>query len=234
MSAQETGPETGGADAQSGELERIIADYQVTDDPGGMVERYTADVVPGPLEQIALGVWNRVTGDDVSLTLDRPITAREAALLDDLGAGGFMALNDATQYARQAAVEQVGVGLEDGHGDAFRHALWNAFMTRDLGESFTASFTNAHEGVPGNPADKEAMDLYNNEVGRAIALSHPGASNEELAEWVMQALDEGQLLVIDAAGQLNWSDKVAWGATGYADDAPRQGVIDPAVPVNSH
>ena len=107
-------------------------------------------------------------------------------------------------------------------------------MTRELGEEFAQAFTSAHEGVPGNPADKEAMDLYNNEVGRNIAVRHPDANNEQLAVLVMEALNDGRLIVIDGNGRLAWSDQVAWGLTGYADDAPAQGVIDPVGEVNSH
>ena len=217
-----------------GDLDNILQNYQVVDDPGGMIENYTPDVVPGPLEAIGVGVWNRLTGDDVSLTLDRAITAKEANLLDGLDVGGLMDLNDATQFARETARDRVGTGLEDGHGDAYRHALWNAVMTRELGEDFTRAFTNAHEGVPGNPADKEAMDLYNNEVGRNIAMQHPDANDQELAELVMDALNDGRLIVIDGNGGLAWSDQVAWGQTGYADDLPAQGVIDPAGEADSH
>jgi len=105
----------------------------------------------------------------------------------------------------------------DGQRDAFRHACWNALLTREFGADWTRQFTTAHEGLPGNPADREAMDLYNNEVGRQIALASPDASPEKLAELVAQAVKDGKMVVIDPKGGLNWSDKVPLWQHGLTD-----------------
>jgi hypothetical protein len=113
----------------------------------------------------------------------------------------------------------------DGHNDAFRHAYWNALMTKRFGADFTARFTTAHEGRADNPGDREAMDLYNNEVGRRIAMENPNASDAELANLVEQAVRDGKLVVIDKSGNLAWSDQVAYGDHGTADDAPAPGVM---------
>lgn len=111
----------------------------------------------------------------------------------------------------------------DGHNDAFRHAYWNALLTKNFGADWTRQFTTAHEGLPGNGAVREAMDLYNNEVGRSIAQLHPNASDAELATLVKAALDNGQLVVVGANGQLAWSDQVAVGQHGMADPAAGAG-----------
>src|SRR5262249_43811626 len=79
----------------------------------------------------------------------------------------------------------------DGHRDAFRHAYWNALMTRQNGEEWARQFATAHEGVPGDYAVREAMDLYNNEVGRRIASHNPGATEEQIAALIQQAVDNG-------------------------------------------
>jgi hypothetical protein len=113
----------------------------------------------------------------------------------------------------------------DGHTDAFRHAFWNARLTAEFGESWTAQFTTAHEGLPGNGAVREAMDLYNNEVGRRIAVQNPDASPEELADLVQKALDDGELMVVDRSGHLAPSDEVARGQHGMADPTPANGVL---------
>jgi len=118
-------------------------------------------------------------------------------------------------------------GGEDGHNDAFRHVYWNALMTDRFGEDFAAAFATAHEGVPGNPANKEAMDLYNNALGRDIARDNPGASDEELAELVFEAVNNGDAVVIDASGDLAFSDQVAIGQTGDAPPGAIDGVIAP-------
>lgn len=105
---------------------------------------------------------------------------------------------------------------EDGHQDAFRHAYWNARMTKEYGEKFAKDFATAHEGTS-NKSDREAMDLYNNEVGRRIATENPHASNKELADLVQAAVGNGEMIVIDRQGNLAWSDQVPVGDHGKAN-----------------
>lgn len=120
----------------------------------------------------------------------------------------------------------------DGHMDAFRHAYWNALMARKYGQDFASKYATAHEGVPGNPADREAMDLHNNEVGRRITQEHPDASPEELANLVQQAVERGDMVVIDGNHELAWSNQVPVGQHGQANDPPRGGAR-PAEPGDS-
>lgn len=111
----------------------------------------------------------------------------------------------------------------DGHRDAFRHAYWNALLTKEFGPEWTTQFTTAHEALPGNPAVREAMDLYNNEVGRQIAINNPNATNEELATLIRQAIDSGEMVVVDQDGSLAWSHQVPVGEHGLANDTPGEG-----------
>ena len=98
-----------------------------------------------------------------------------------------------------------------GHTDAFRHAYWNARLTSEFGAEWTTQFATAHEGNnPGN-STREAMDLYNNQIGRQIAINNPDASPAELADLVKKALDNGDLVVVNSQGHLDWSNKVAVG-----------------------
>ena len=104
----------------------------------------------------------------------------------------------------------------DGHTDAFRHAYANARLTSEFGAEWTAQFATAHEGSnPGN-STREAMDLYNNQIGRQIAISNPNASPAELADLVKNALDNGDLVVVNGKGHLDWSTKVAVGHHGIS------------------
>jgi hypothetical protein len=98
-------------------------------------------------------------------------------------------------------------------------------MTHRFGYDFARDYGIAHERLPDghNPAHREAMDLHNNEVGRRIATAHLGASAEELLELADQALQRGELLVIDADGHIQWSDRVARDAIGDPTDAPVTG-----------
>jgi hypothetical protein len=104
----------------------------------------------------------------------------------------------------------------DGHTDAVRHAYWNARLTSEFGAEWTTQFATAHEGNnPGN-STREAMDLYNNQIGRQIAISNPNASPAELADLVKKALDNGDLVVVNSKGHLDWSNKVAVGHHGIS------------------
>jgi Domain of unknown function (DUF6973) len=116
----------------------------------------------------------------------------------------------------------------DGHRDAFRHCFWNARLTKEFGFEWTRQFTTAHEALPGNTASREAMDLYNNEVGRQIAKDNPKASVDELAKLVRKAVDDGKLIVVDRAGKLAWSNTVTVWDHGFAPSGDRPGKI--AVP----
>lgn len=204
----------------------MIDDYQIQDDE--MVE-WKPNLGPFPI--------------DVPFVGSKRMTRTEADLLDELasdrGLAGLKKFQEITSndpddpglaYATAdeyfPRTDQNGntvAGAEDGHNDAFRHAYWNALMTKHFGEDFAEAFGSAHEGVPGNPADKEAMDLHNNQVGRRIAAENPDASDEELAELVYEAVQNGDTVVIDGNGDLAYSDKVEVGQTGSADDPPADG-----------
>ena len=159
------------------------------------------------------------------------VTATEAKLLDNLQAARGLVGLDTFRGIRDDALQTAqdrypGATPVDGHLDAFRHAYWNALMVREYGEDFARDFATAHEGSA-DSADSEAMDLYNNEVGRRIALENPDASPAELADLVEQAVRNGEMVVIDGDGELAWSDQVEIGATGRADDPQGAGGAAP-------
>jgi len=98
--------------------------------------------------------------------------------------------------------------------DAFRHAYWNALLTRVLGDDFAEAFTNAHEteyAPPEYVTDPHAetfMDLFNNAVGRRIAasMSNSRITNVELQAKIYDALKNGQLIVWDG-NDIYYSDE---------------------------
>lgn len=203
-------PGGGGAEnpARDGRLspEEILEQYQVADD-----EMTTWPGAP----------WSWFV-DEIE------VTEKEAELLDDIGLAGAKDMQDIRDQAFGEADDRFATeDQNDDHNDAFRHAYWNALMTSRFGEDFADAYGTAHEGVPGNPADREAMDLYNNEVGRRIAAENPDASPEELADLVEQAVRDGEMVVIDGDGDLAYSDQVPEGQTGEADDAPHEGGDEP-------
>lgn len=183
---------------------------------------------------------------DIPLTPFVDITRTEGAMLDrltfDKGFAGLVGFNAIVDLSFKSAIarypdmplpqtvdsdDAATWQNNDGHRDAFRHAYWNALMTREYGRGWAATFGTAHEARPGNEANREAMDLYNNAVGRSIAAEHPNASKEQLGGLVQQALLDGRLIVKDARGQLAWSDKVRVGAHGLSPPE----TTNPALPV---
>ncbi|GAA1480693.1 hypothetical protein GCM10009624_11330 [Gordonia sinesedis] len=148
------------------------------------------------------------------------MTPEEATMLKSLlSSGGAFALKnfyDARSLADQVAKSRFPEKSQnDGHGDAFRHAYWNALMTREFGEAWTNSYATAHERLGGNPANREAMDLYNNEIGRKVARTNPNASPDELADLVAKEVKEGRTVVITDPGRsIDWSNRVPVDATG--------------------
>lgn len=117
----------------------------------------------------------------------------------------------------------------DGHLDAFRHAYWSARLTHGFGEDWARAFTTAHEAVPGNRPTPEAMDLYNNAVGIRIARENPDASAAQLATLVADAVRNGDMVVVDRHGKLEWSDRVQPGQHGVAP--VNEPLLDGRIPV---
>lgn len=146
---------------------------------------------------------------------EKKITETEAELLNDIGWAGQLDMKDIKDHAFAVADERFKpFDQNDNHNDAFRHAYWNALMVARFGPNFAKKYATAHEAEQGNQAVREAMDLYNNEVGRRIAKNHPDASREELADLVEQAVHDGETVVVDQNGELAYSDQVEVGETG--------------------
>lgn len=193
------------------ELLRIEHEYHVTDEQSAPWSPRLLGAVP------VFGVMGT-----------RTLTLTEGRLLDNLtrdrGLLGLQTFKEIVDGALAEAQRRMPPGssgdvFNDGHGDAFRHCFWNARLTVEFGEAWTRAFTTAHEGRAGNEALSEAMDLYNNEVGRAIGVANPHASAQVLGDLAMAALTAGRLVVITRQGHLEWSNNVAIGATGRTPPA---------------
>ena len=200
-------------------VEEIFRSYQVSTDPDGMVT-YPAGVSGWLSRQVGMQPVD--------------VTTSEARLLDDLGWAGVKDARDIQIAAENTAKTTFGgAGIVNGHADAFRHAYWNALLTQRFDEGWTSDFTTAHERRPDNLPHAEAMDLYNNEVGRHIALENPDAGPEELAGLVEHAVRDGQMVVIGQDGVLAYSDQVPIGQSGTAPDVPQPPGTPPPDP-DSH
>ncbi|WP_157171813.1 DUF6973 domain-containing protein [Nocardia higoensis] len=149
-------------------------------------------------------------------------TAEEIAAMEQLyRTQGINAVGQALQMPELANAASLAYSPEtksDGHGDAFRHMYWNALMSQKFGEEWTETYATAHEKSGGNNAQREAMDLWNNELGRKIGAANPNATPEQLQELVRQEIEgeNGRAIVItgaDESGKPFTSDqdkKISW------------------------
>lgn len=179
---------------------------------------------------------------DIPFTEGRQMTRTEGELLDRLtvdrglvGLSGFrdIARDAFAQGERRYPDNAVPAGIpedrarewqgNDGHRDAFRHAYWSARLAQEYGPEWARAFTSAHEGLEGNWANREAMDLYNNSIGIRIGAANRHASPERIAELVEQAVSRGDTVVIGRGGDLDWSDRIPAGQHGLS----REDVIGP-------
>ena len=86
----------------------------------------------------------------------------------------------------------LGAVLRNNKADAFRHALWSFQMTRELGPEMAKRFGDAHEISRPNPDDERLMDLYNNHVGRVLALD-PKNKGRPAEDVIIEAIRNRQL-----------------------------------------
>ncbi len=105
---------------------------------------------------------------------------------------------DQTKLLQYEVDYEVGEGndpMEGTQSNAFRHALWQAEITEELGYGSAVGAGNAHENNPNikynesgyatmNEADTY-VDLRNNEIGRAIGLQNPDIPQNVLADKVL-------------------------------------------------
>lgn len=145
-------------------------------------------------EMITVGMWpfsDQISPEEYALLLDEG---------GNLNFGLLFTMYQIQQNAMNTAGDLFsGMNLHNTPADAFRHAYWNALLTREFGAEFARDFTSAHEtGYAPYPSDEEAfMDLHNNAVGRDIAFSSPNVSDQQLQQKVMEALRGGNLYVWD-------------------------------------
>ena len=72
--------------------------------------------------------------------------------------------------------------------DAFRHAWWSFMVTREFGPEKAKEFGDAHEVSDPNPDSERLMDLYNNYIGRSLALD-PKNKGRPAEDVIMEALN---------------------------------------------
>lgn len=186
--------------------DRILREYQVTADPDGMI-----DWEPSGFNGWVASLFR----DDAA---PQRMTEHEGTMLDKRPPEDLYMLEKIKKRAEDEASSRfdpspAGRGNSD-HLDAFRHAYWSAGQTQYLGSKWTEEYTTSHERTVDNEPEREAMDLYNNEVGRRIAAENKFLDDEDLAQKVEEAIENGEMLVIGPGGRLYWSDEVTQDEAG--------------------
>ncbi|MEU4315872.1 hypothetical protein [Nocardia sp. NPDC024068] len=188
------------------ELAKILEDYQ-TDSSGGDLQLWPTGWQLEALQQIMPDLQpKQLTTEEI---------AAMSILLARKDFAGVVEQFGMADQATEAAEENYPDSVDDGHGDAFRHAYWNALMAQRFGPDWTEIYGTAHEKSGGNPPNREAMDLFNNQLGREIGAANPDASPEELQQLIKNEIDQGNAIVLaippgDPAGSpvITWSDQV--------------------------
>lgn len=103
----------------------------------------------------------------------------------------------------------IGVDINGGKLDAFKHTFWMASLSHHIGQKGSLKLGEAHEKgnyrsfLEGRPEDgllpdkvSSDMDLFNNQAGAQISSDHPKASEDELIQLTLAKLTRGGLKII--------------------------------------
>ncbi len=141
--------------------------------------------------------WSKLTRSEKWLIVMNPLKAIETYKISQL----------AFQYTEREFGHN---GLGD-KSDAFRHALWNALLCKNIDTQWAEEITTAHEdkneeqlnqiAPDGNPERAHRfMDLHNNNEGRTCWYredTESSTSDETLIQRVHLKLNSGKLMVLN-------------------------------------
>jgi hypothetical protein len=147
------------------------------------------DAVLGDAPNARGAVTMQEVFDEVDFNPDG-LSEEVVALLNPIDALRALQARDEA-FARTAELYP-DVGHHNNEADAFRHAFWNYRMSQLMGAGEAKKFGDAHERDSGNAQGETLMDLYNNDVGRSLAVD-PAHDDRDPAEVIQEAIASGQL-----------------------------------------
>ena len=142
------------------------------------------------------------------------LTKKEKEFIILYPAIAYSIYNSSKKALAKAKELYKGDGLEDGNGDAFRHAYWNALSVKYLTFlnevpslnpvyeiEMMKLYGDSHESESDNELAKK-MDLHNNQIGLDIIREYYNSNKKapsdlELVELVQDALKNGKLWKIE-------------------------------------
>lgn len=123
----------------------------------------------------------------------------------------------AIRAAEAKAVESQLPGRQAGPGDAYRHLIWAAELTRRFGESQARAILEAHEIQGNNSSDKDgkaqspdeaAMDRHNNEIG--IKLGKDAKTFDDVVKNAQRTIEESRNGDAPNGKGATWLDREQW------------------------
>lgn len=106
-------------------------------------------------------------------------------------------------------------GRSGGNLDAFKHCLWSAMMSNEIGEKSARKLCYAHErtnkrdfikGKATSSYEHSLMDSLNNNIGLALPLSRKSLSQARMIEETVRLVKSGILYRLKSDGSDNYMD----------------------------
>lgn len=153
--------------------------------------------VPNPIRRVHAPTRSKIRVQVLGRALAFDPNGKSEAEFALINPVAMVAINSASAEAKKSTFVLFGRGTPAGNNaaDAFRHAVWSYKMTRKIGPHLAKSFGDAHEISSPNTPGARLMDLYNNNVGRRLALD-PANKNRDPDDVVLEALRRGELQVV--------------------------------------
>jgi hypothetical protein len=185
----------------------------------------TRDEVPRDAKTTNRADTTSSTLRTIAFVVRHPIAA---LAIGDRTRGARNATSDAARIAARLGLQEDRKSYQGSEVNAMRHALWQSRATALEGAETAREIGEAHEDHPHaidgldptklvfgddeNGLDAlsnadEAIDLFNNRIGREIGAQHAGATAKQLAEavlerfvthglWVAQPVEDGRYLIV--------------------------------------
>ena len=165
---------------------------------GSMVARFILSHVPAYAEKL-----KRLTKSECILSCNYPA----AALVVDKASEKASAYTNRLFKSDTATLP---TNVDGSIANGFKHAMWNALITKHFSVIVAEAFTTAHESnyigdqreYLSSTLDAHAnMDLYYNNVGRTVAVENPNVTDGELAMLVLSAVLNDPSRVLNSGTQ---------------------------------
>ena len=121
--------------------------------------------------------------------IERKLTDAEKELVVTNPIGAIITYFTGEQARKKTEAYYGDAHTQHNNGDAFRHAYWNALMTKWMGATTAELFATAHESDPNSLAGQ--MDLSNNATGRNDGATYWHLLGDAFAHKILDRVSDG-------------------------------------------